>query len=249
MAVFRRLKAAGIHLCISGTLIGGALVATVWLLYPGAFFYAAGGHQLVLILAAVDVTIGPLITLLIYDTAKKSLKSDLTVVALLQLAALAYGSFVIYEARPVFVVFAIDRFELVRAPEIDARYLRPISSIGSVGPWSWGPTWVGARVPADPEERLALVGSALQGRDIQFYPQYYVPLLQEVASLKAKALPITRLLTDRTAEHLIQRSARAAHVDVRDVGYLPLNARAEALTVLVDLRNGSVIDVIRMDPW
>jgi hypothetical protein len=45
----------------------------------GIHFEAAGGDRLIFILAAVDVTLGPLITLIIFKAGKKGLKFDLAV--------------------------------------------------------------------------------------------------------------------------------------------------------------------------
>src|SRR5512132_772047 len=100
-----RFKAALIHLGISACIAGATLLfmLTVW--YPGPFFKAVGGDGLILILLGVDVAIGPLITLVVFDTRKKSLKMDLAVVALLQLAAFSYGVWTIFEARPVYIAF------------------------------------------------------------------------------------------------------------------------------------------------
>jgi hypothetical protein len=37
--------------------------------------------------------------------------------ALLQISALIYGVYIVYQARPAFIVFTIDRFEVVAANE------------------------------------------------------------------------------------------------------------------------------------
>lgn len=114
-----RYKAAGIHLAISAAVavVVLALLLLVW--YPQPYFRLAGGAGLMLILIGVDVVMGPLLTLIVFDPAKKSLKLDLAVIAALQVAALAYGITVIAQARPVFVVFAGDRFTVVAANQID----------------------------------------------------------------------------------------------------------------------------------
>ena len=75
-----------------------AFMLSLW--YPGPLFEAAGGDRLVFILVAVDVTLGPLITLVIFKAGKKGLKFDLAVIASLQLAALVYGMHTVYVARP-----------------------------------------------------------------------------------------------------------------------------------------------------
>lgn len=48
---------------------------------------------------------------------------DLTVIAVLQLGALSYGLWTVAEGRPAWLVFAVDRFELVRVLDIDKRKL------------------------------------------------------------------------------------------------------------------------------
>ena len=78
-----------------------------------------GGETLLRLLIGVDVVLGPLITLIIFDPEKPRLKYDLAVIAVLQFAALAYGSYVMFEARPVYNVFVGDRFETVAANAID----------------------------------------------------------------------------------------------------------------------------------
>jgi hypothetical protein len=63
------------------------LMLAVW--YPQHYFAAMGGTTLILLLIGVDVVIGPLITLIVFDPKKKSLRFDLAVIAVLQLGALS----------------------------------------------------------------------------------------------------------------------------------------------------------------
>src|ERR1700741_2418389 len=114
-----RWKASLIHLGMSEA-IGIAVVALmlfVW--YPRPYFSAMGGDTLILLLIGVDVVIGPMITLIIFDPKKKGLRFDLSVIAALQLAALAYGCSVMFTSRAVYNVFVVDRFETVAANQID----------------------------------------------------------------------------------------------------------------------------------
>jgi hypothetical protein len=67
------------------------LVFLVW--YPNPYREISGGRELFLILVTVDVILGPLITLSIFNPVKawKVLRRDLAIVGLIQLAALGYG--------------------------------------------------------------------------------------------------------------------------------------------------------------
>ena len=112
-----RQKAFSIHLIISATIAASVIALTLLLWYKPPFFSALGGKHILLILLGVDVTLGPLITLIIFNPMKsrKALTFDLSVIAVLQSAALIYGMSVLFHARPVFVVFSEGSFDLITA--------------------------------------------------------------------------------------------------------------------------------------
>src|SRR5256885_1540003 len=110
-----RWRASGLHFLISLLILvtALALIRLVW--YPDFFFAAIGADGLLAILFTVDVTLGPLITLVIFKSGKRGLKFDLAFIAVCQLAALLYGMHTVFLARPAFAVFYDDRFEVVQA--------------------------------------------------------------------------------------------------------------------------------------
>ena len=100
LASLNRWKASLAHLAISAA-IGVAVVTlmlVVW--YPRPYFKAMGGDVLILLLIGVDVVIGPLITLIIFDPGKGAQVRPERDRAL-QLAALAYGCHVMFGAPGV----------------------------------------------------------------------------------------------------------------------------------------------------
>ena len=78
------------------------------------------GRELFLIVVAVVVVLGSLITLAVFNRAKsaRELKRDLTMVALLQLAALISRTWTVLVARPVHMVFEYDRFRVVHPVDV-----------------------------------------------------------------------------------------------------------------------------------
>lgn len=79
-----------------------------------------GVAHILLIVLLIDVIIGPILGFFVYKEGKKSLKIDLTVIIILQLAALIYGLFYIYQGRPIALAFQNNQFELVRYNDIVA---------------------------------------------------------------------------------------------------------------------------------
>lgn len=73
----------------------------------------------------VVVILGSLITLTVFNCAKlaRELKSDLTMVALLQLAALISRTWTVLVARPVHMVSEYDRFRAVHAVDVPVELL------------------------------------------------------------------------------------------------------------------------------
>ena len=242
-----RWKASAIHLLLSAA-IAGTLVAfmlTVW--YPWPLFQAAGGSQLMLILVGVDVTLGPLITLIIFKSGKKALKFDLTVIALVQLAALAYGIYTVYLARPVYLVFTIDRFELVTAKDLDPSDLAKVTRAEFRPSLLARPQYAAAIPPTDPALRAKVLETSIVGKDLQMYPQYYVPYPEQAQNALAKAKNVSIML--KRHPEAIKRYLSSSGRGEDSVKYLPLSAPAKDGIVLLDTASGSPVDIVLVNPW
>jgi len=138
-----RLKAFLLHLAFSTTMALLAMLLVFRLWYPAPLHDAQGVTNIFLMLLLVDVVLGPLLTLLVYKVGKKSLITDLAVIACLQMAALGYGLWTVAEGRPAWIVYNVDRFDVVAAVDIDARHLNEVPNQYRNASWS-GPQWVGA---------------------------------------------------------------------------------------------------------
>ncbi len=147
-----RIKAFLIHLGISLVVAVAAMALVFGLWYPSPLHAALGVTGIFLLLLAVDVVLGPCLTLVVFKPGKKTLVMDLTAIALLQLSALAYGVWTVAEGRPAWLVFAVDRFELVRVLDIDERKLEQ-ADLAYRQPSLLGPQWVAASNPVDSDER------------------------------------------------------------------------------------------------
>lgn len=246
-----RWKAAGIHLSIS-LLIGLVVLTLLFLVwYPSPYFKASGGQELTLILLGVDLVLGPLLTLVVFKAGKKSLKFDLSVIALLQLSALLYGLHVIVQARPAFIVAAVDRFNIVAANEIKPEDLAK-GTTPEFSTISWtGPRLVAARLPADPVERSNLMFAPSEGgAELEWRPATYVDYASEAKTLLARAKPLADLRA--------KGAGAAATLDAwlkdhprpeTDLAWVPINSRKASLTMLLDARSGAVVDALDIDPW
>jgi hypothetical protein len=244
-----RWRASATHfgLCLLIASLVFAAIYFVW--YPGALFQSAGGRDLFMLIACVDVVIGPLITLIIFVPGKRGLLFDLVVIALLQVAALSYGVWVLYESRPVWIVFVKDRFELVRA-----NYILDSERAKAKPPYNQlaidGPKVVAARMPTDPAEQLRIGITAAAGQDVQTYPQHLVPYDELKRDAAAKSLPFERLLAlnPKKRDEIERMRARLAR-PAEAIRYLPLRAGKADLAAIVDARSGDFLEIAALKPW
>lgn len=89
--------------------------------YPHYLFWLDGGIQGLRLVYAVDFVLGPLLALIFFhpDKSRGKLVFDVVVIALIQLSAMAWGTYQVYSQRPVAVVYGSQRFISV-APAIMA---------------------------------------------------------------------------------------------------------------------------------
>ncbi len=124
-----------------------------------------------LMLVGVDLVLGPLLTMIVYRHGKSGLKFDLSVIALVQLAALIYGANILYEEKPHYLVFVIDRLEFVAQKDIDPLVMRFEETQTSRFA---GLVKVFARRPEDPEEYQRYFNSVMYDDkpDLERRPEY-----------------------------------------------------------------------------
>ncbi len=218
-----------------------------WVWYPGAFRSLAGGRDLFLLVTTVDVVMGPLLTFAVFDRSKprKELRRDLVVIAVLQAATLLYGMHTVYEARPVAMVFEVDRFRLVTANSVSLDDLSKAEPPYRTLPID-GPLLLGTRRPRAGDERNDALFQGAAGHDIGSRPQFWQPYEQSKPEALARARPIAALLAaypDRAGD-LRERLASMQADEVRS-RFVPALARG-AWTAVVD-DGGNVLGYLPVD--
>jgi hypothetical protein len=246
-----RLTASGIHFSISLAVAAAAalLVFGVW--YPYPYREISGGRELFLLVVAVDVILGPLITLAIFNGKKsrRVLALDLAVVGLIQLAALGYGLWTVAVARPVHLVFEFDRFRVVHAIDVPPEMLDSTPAQVSAMPW-FGPTLLAVRPFRDADEQFNATVAALQGLALSARPDLWQPYEAAKARVLRAAKPASQLkqrYPARAAE--VDAALRKAGRDPAKVVYLPVVGRKFFWTTFLDPQTAEVITFVPLDPF
>lgn len=245
-----RVRAALIHLALSAALALLVFLPIYFYWYPDVLYEGAGGKDLFMLIVSVDVTIGPLITLVIFKPGKWGLKFDLACIAILQLSALVYGISVMFEARPVYVAFVKDRYEIVRANAFPDGELEKARDKGYDRLPLTGPKFVGVKLPANADEQYKIMMSGFGGVDVQYYPVYYVPYDEVRDQVKKAAIPLETLRKrnpQRSAD--IDKALAATGRKEDAVRFLPMRSGKIDLSVFVDAATGDVLKITSLVPW
>jgi len=105
-----KTRAFALHLSLSLLVFSTLILVMYFYWFPGEYFMLDGGWQGIRLIALVDVVLGPALTLLLYKPGKPKLILDMSLIATIQISALAYGFYAAYQQRTVGLVFAEDTF-------------------------------------------------------------------------------------------------------------------------------------------
>ena len=246
-----RLRAAGIHLTLSLLVALAAALLVFGLWYPYPYRDISGGRELFKILVAVDVVLGPLITLAIFDMAKgwPVLRRDLAVVALIQVAALGYGLWSVFAARPVHLVFEYNRFRVVHAVDVLMQDLDKAPPELRALPLL-GPTTLSLRPFKDGAEKIDATMAAMQGAQLSGRPQLWQSYAAGKTDVLREARPISVLkakFSHRMTEidRVIAQTGRTPDKLV----FVPMVGRKTFWTVLLDPASAEILGFVPIDSF
>ncbi len=223
-----------------------AVIFLVW--FPDPFQVMQGGVALFVLISVCDLVLGPLISLVIYNSKKsrRELITDYSIVGAVQLAAFVYGVMSIASARPVYVAFAVDRFEVVSARDIDDKDLLNAQAPYRTRP-KWGPKLVGTQRPTDPKESSDLTLAVLDGKDLQMFPRYYVPYEAVKEQVQQRSQPLEALYKHHPeAKQLV--AAAKLEIPESQLRWLPIHGKG-FWTALVDVNGGPPLAYLPLDPF
>lgn len=230
------IRAAGIHFLFSLGVAALAALLVFGLWYPFPYRDLSGGRELFLLVTSIDVVCGPLLTLVIFSPTKPrgELWRDLALVAVIQLAALGYGLYTVWQAHPLFLVLEVDRFKVISAPDVPTGSLAELPTPLQPN-WLSKPLTVAIRAPKDrQEQQTVMLESALGGPDYAERPNFYLPYTSD-AALKSllHAKPLTVFLQKQpTQQSAAQSLATEKGADIAQWLYLPVRGRQDWVAVL-----------------
>lgn len=121
-----RYQAFAVHMAISLVIFFVLLVCITQYWYPGILFDTSNGWKAIALIVSIDLILGPMLTLIIFNPKKSSLKFDLWVIAVVQIAALAYGTWTIHSSRPLAIAYINNNFNTFYANAENAKDIKQV---------------------------------------------------------------------------------------------------------------------------
>lgn len=245
MSMSKRLKFFLGHLLISVLIALAALALVFFVWYPSPLATAAGVTYIFLMLLIIDVILGPLLGLLVYKKGKKTLKMDLTVIILIQIAALSYGLYSIAQARPVWIAFNHDRFELVRNNELKTENIMYAQAQYQQPTWLT-PQYIAVKPADDPQERqIEQMSAMLNGVSLAQYPERYIAINQSKTQIQSQVRDLSQLKQWNDEKKIQVVFSQHPHAN----GWLPLETYGLAMVVLINREQAEVVKIVDLRPW
>jgi len=251
--VIFRVRAFALHLLGSASVLT-AILGTLylgWYRWPG--WYLSGALRIAGVLVLLDVVLGPTLTLLVASPKKQPrvLARDVAVIIVVQLCALIYGAGTLWEGRPLYYAFSVDRVQLVRAADVRASEvdLARQKNPRFAPAWYSRPRWVWAPLPADKEASERIVLATLTGGDdvIQM-PRYFKAWEQAAPDMRKQLKRVDQLLIFKNAERreLKQRLQALGIAPDQPVG-LQLEGPARSALAVFDPQTLRLKAILRAD--
>lgn len=233
------------HLLVSFFIALIAVIIVFMFWYPSPINKAVGITHIVLMMLVIDVIVGPILGWFVYKVGKKTLKFDLSVIIFIQILALGYGVYSIAQARPTWIVFNVDRFELVRNNEI---YKQKITNAKTE---FQSPSWISpqyASVKKIEDKKLRndlMMQEIFSGVSLAQHPELYQSLNLANVQIQNKAQKLNVLNEFNSDGDVKSILAQYPQANV----WLPLQTKVVDMVVLINKDKGEVIKIVDLRPW
>jgi hypothetical protein len=230
-----RLKAFGLHLLVSTTLLSAftGLVLLTWYA-PWPLLSLQGGVKILELLLLVDVVLGPSLTWLVFkpEKSRRMLAIDMSVVFLVQMLAFGYGAWTLYSERPLFLAFVEDRFDVLLAPDADlAKLPKSISVPGFFA----GSQLVNVNVP-NSQKMAAMLYRFSNNPGFALHTELYQPFPGTFTAeqFAKNALPFDEVMKSPETATKINAFLASQKIPPAQALLFPINGRNDQAIAVID---------------
>ena len=242
-----KFKASLIHLGLSILLVGLIIGSLLFFFFPQLFINISDFKEIAAIIISVDLILGPLLTFVVFQPKKKSLKFDLSIIAAIQLSALVYGAYALYQVHPVYITFNIDRFTIVSAKDAEpekAQYDEfKVSKLTTANLLLQK-----CQMMLKNKMKLTLT-AAMGGGDLDQRVEYYEPYENNIDQILAKSLDRELIFAAADSDKNILTFLEKHESELDNYVFLPINSAKKEAIIVLDKKSAKPVATIDTDPW
>lgn len=242
-----KLKASLIHLVLSAILIALVTGSMLFFLFPTLFIGITDFKEIALLIISVDLILGPLLTFVVFQPKKKTLTFDLSIIAAIQLSALIYGVYALYQIHPVYITFNVDRFTLVTAKDAEPEKAKfkeyNVSKLDTA-------KLAFVKMPVDIEKRNEIaMTAAFGGGDLESWIEYYEPYKDNINHILARSLDPKIIFSQDNAKNKLTAFQKKFSNPLDTYAFLPLNSNTKNMVIVLDRESAEAVTTLDIDPW
>lgn len=243
-----RIKAFSIHVLISASVISLFLCFALLIWYPFPFDYFYSPFDVLKIVLVVDLIVGPLFTLIVYDIkkSKRELRRDLSVVVLIQVIAFVWGVHVTYVSRPIFLVFSNQDFYVFAKDDVDLTLLKDETLL----PAFWkGVQQVYVKPPKDSDELTELYREYYDGEkpEIALRLDRYLALRKEFDYIAQFSIDMSKADKNTSEWVVLEKFLQKTHRPLSYYVFFPVNGTNKKATLVFERETGKMVNMIKFD--
>jgi hypothetical protein len=243
----QKIKASLIHLLLSIVLVTLIVSLIIFFWYPTEYIGLTNFKEISILIILIDLVLGPVLTFVVFNNNKKSLRMDLAIIATIQISALSYGALALYQTHPLYITYKSGSFALINANEVSpADSLFDEYNISKLSP----PIIAFTKLPEDPQEQLDLMMAVdLKGEpDIDKRVKYYQPYSENLSEVLSNSLDSTKLFNDIEIKQQTDTFIKK-YKDPSKYSFLPLKGTGIDGIIVLDKVSALPITTIKTNPW
>ncbi|MEJ2407180.1 MAG: hypothetical protein P8171_23430, partial [Candidatus Thiodiazotropha sp.] len=237
-------QAVTTHIGLSMLLVGGLVAVVLLYWYPWDLLDLQGGAKILLLVIFIDAILGPSLTFLVYKPNKRFLALDLTVIAMIQIAALSYGTFTLYQGKVSYLVLLRDKFHTVKQMDLVGEIPFDLMNTQRIGPY--GPYIVETETQAGSNDFTFILSALMNDHSPAYIASYYRPFPIDKAKLDKVSLGLDELPSK--IANRVHQIANKLKIDPKALVCLPIQGTAKTGVAIFKPDAVALLDIIADKP-
>ncbi len=235
-----RFTASTTHFFISVIIFTLFVLFLLYLWFPAPYFSASGGWQGLKIVAGVDLILGPLLTLIVFNIKKpkKELVRDLSIIATIQISALVWGMTTVYQQRPLMITFWDGQFhtlsaDVLKFAKISQKTFEPFGDRF--------PVYIYTKPPTDDTAKQKHLKKLFSGISANLQPELYRPLAKHYDAVFQHTIDLNqRLENNPELKEQVETLLEKSQTKLEENYYLPLKSFYATFILVFDKNNNRI---------